>query len=158
LDSKLQPRVSDYGQSIAIDEPYKKSNTAALPWCAPEVLNSQKFSPAADAYSYGILSSITYILSLYHPGVILWELWTGMSPLLFEGMQPIQLANMVAEHGFRFPIPGTFYSHSYCGDGLVVDSCPQKIKELIEWCWDEHTSRPTFFVIIKELQMLTYSI
>jgi len=126
LDKELIPRVGDFGQSLSIHDKHKQDNTAALPWCAPEILNGQEFSQQGDIYSMG---------------VILWELWSQTSPINFQGMSPYKIAHAVAEEDFRFPIP---------------DNCPSYIKTVVLSCWQDSPFRPSFHSLIKDLKMAQF--
>lgn len=90
---------------------------------APEVMDGEVYTTAADVYSFGI---------------ILWELWTGKIP--FEGLQPIQVMFKVYAEGLRPPIE-------------PEDCFHPKLEDLIVRCWSEvASSRPTFEEILDELE------
>jgi len=75
----------------------------------------------------------------YSYGVVLWECVSGKKP--FEDVNPLRVISMVAHESFKLPIPET---------------CPEKVKELIQLCFSEDPeNRPTFSHIVEVLDNVT---
>eukprot|EP00186_Timspurckia_oligopyrenoides_P000119 CAMPEP_0182443668 /NCGR_PEP_ID=MMETSP1172-20130603/2344_1 /TAXON_ID=708627 /ORGANISM="Timspurckia oligopyrenoides, Strain CCMP3278" /LENGTH=1106 /DNA_ID=CAMNT_0024639021 /DNA_START=28 /DNA_END=3348 /DNA_ORIENTATION=- len=90
---------------------------------APEIMEGEIYTPAADVYSFGI---------------VLWEMWTGRVP--FEGLKPIQLMFQVFSENARPNITPEDCFHP------IVES-------LMEKCWSqEKNQRPNFEEILEILE------
>ncbi|KAA8497903.1 putative serine/threonine-protein kinase [Porphyridium purpureum] len=90
---------------------------------APEIMEGNVYTPAADVYSFGI---------------VFWEIWTCRMP--FEGLKPIQLMFQV-------------YSEDLRPDFEEEDHFHPLISELIRRCWHaDQRARPTFGEILDILE------
>ncbi|GAB0496209.1 hypothetical protein MMPV_007521 [Pyropia vietnamensis] len=92
---------------------------------APEIVRSERYTSAADVFSFGM---------------VLWELWTGQVP--YKGLMPAQLMYEVAIKGTR-PNLGP-------SSGI-----PASVASVIRMCWQgEQTQRPQFLEIVRRLQQI----
>eukprot|EP01116_Phalansterium_solitarium_P003345 TRINITY_DN14166_c0_g1_i1.p1 TRINITY_DN14166_c0_g1~~TRINITY_DN14166_c0_g1_i1.p1 ORF type:complete len:596 (+),score=240.19 TRINITY_DN14166_c0_g1_i1:408-2195(+) len=94
-------------------------------YMAPEVISSNKYSEAADVYSFGVL---------------LGELYSGMTPYADMDLFPQQIMYAVANQGLRPPLP---------------DNLPQPILLLIVDCYEaDPDKRPNFTEIRNRLKRI----
>ena len=70
----------------------------------------------------------------YSFGVILWELWKGLIP--WDGLSMTQIIRTVVVGGTRLVIPS---------------SCPSSVASLINDCFGEADSRPSFVQMLEAL-------
>lgn len=92
---------------------------------APEIVRSERYTSAADVFSFGM---------------VLWELWTGQVP--YRGLMPAQLMFEVAIKGAR-PNLGP------------SSGVPPSVAAVIRMCWQgEQTQRPPFLEIVRRLQKI----
>lgn len=92
---------------------------------APEIVRSERYTSAADVFSFGM---------------VLWELWTGQLP--YRGLMPAQLMFEVAIKGTR-PNLGP------------SSGVPPSVATVIRMCWQgEQTQRPSFLEIVRQLQKI----
>ena len=87
LDGNGVAKICDFGVS-RYEASDMTAETGTYRWMAPEVIRHEKYSMAADVYSFGIL---------------LWELIARELP--FAGMTPVQAAFSVAKNHLRPLIP-----------------------------------------------------
>jgi serine/threonine protein kinase len=92
LNSERRAKISDFGLSRETSEnsPYYRSKGGEIPvrWTAPEALEAQKFSPASDCWSFGVL---------------MYEIWTkGELPYKGMGNQKVWVE---VQSGYRLPCP-----------------------------------------------------
>lgn len=116
LDSSGIAKIADFGLSCRITKGSEMTaETGTYRWMAPEVIRHERYSFAADVYSFGIL---------------LWELYSRSRP--FDDLTPVQAAYSVALHHTRPPLP-------------PPSIMPEVIVPLLEQAWHrEADSRPTF--------------
>eukprot|EP00172_Hildenbrandia_rubra_P000098 Plantae.Rhodophyta-Hildenbrandia_rubra.ctg10445.p1 GENE.Plantae.Rhodophyta-Hildenbrandia_rubra.ctg10445~~Plantae.Rhodophyta-Hildenbrandia_rubra.ctg10445.p1 ORF type:complete len:687 (-),score=122.67 Plantae.Rhodophyta-Hildenbrandia_rubra.ctg10445:3728-5683(-) len=131
----LKAVIIDFGLSRAECPAAKQYDIAdsgmigSLVTMAPEVMRGERYTSAADVYSYGI---------------VLWELFTGRIP--FTGLTQAQLIYSVSDKKER----PTF---------LPEDSIPPGMKELMKTCWeDDAKNRPDFHTIIGKLREIKKSL
>ena len=83
-------KIADFGVARLVAEGGDMTaETGTYRWMAPEVIEHQKYSLAADVYSFGIC---------------VWELLTAQVP--YEKLSAIQSAMQVVEKGLRPRVPG----------------------------------------------------
>jgi serine/threonine protein kinase len=120
-------KVTDFGIARILDEVTAKMTmqVGTCHWMAPEVINSEPYSLAADIYSFGI---------------VLWEIAARETP--YKGIMPIEIPVRVLK-GERPDL------------NQIGPAVPGPIKDLIRHCWDQNPrSRPTFRRIIEELEQI----
>ena len=69
---------------------------------APEILRAEKYTAAADVYSFG---------------VILWEML--LSEIPYDGRSNAQITGMVGYHGEKLHVPSSYHS----GLRQIVNNC-----------------------------------
>ena len=113
LDDNDRAVICDFGLARHIS-PVMSCELGTMQWVAPELLTTgNQYNQSVDVYAFG---------------VILWELMTSQNP--FNGMRPIQIANVVLRYNQRPEIPETM---------------PEKLKNLTKQCWAQDAKeRPTF--------------
>ncbi|KAK9845513.1 hypothetical protein WJX81_008391 [Elliptochloris bilobata] len=135
IDKHWRCKIADFNLSRIMDSPVVSSIAANNPrWLAPEVILHQRYSKAADVFSFA---------------VVLWELAVWQLP--WEDLGPFQIMCAISEKGERPEVPseapgalpgGTFPGFlAYCA--------------LMRRCWGEDpAARPSFEAIIAELRSL----
>ncbi|KXZ47504.1 hypothetical protein GPECTOR_35g942 [Gonium pectorale] len=63
------------------------------------------------------------VADIYAFGVIIWEMLAGQRP--WEGMTTVQIAFALTVQNSRLPL-----------DGLTLERCPRKLRQLLTECWD----------------------
>ena len=127
INDFIHVKVTDFGIARILDEVTAKMTmqVGTCHWMAPEVINSEPYSLAADIYSFGI---------------VLWEIAARETP--YKGIMPIEIPVRVLK-GERPDL------------NLIGPAVPSGIKDLIRKCWDQSPrSRPTFRQIIEELESI----
>lgn len=130
--SRVRAVLCDFGlsrQDVAGTHASASRNPSALVGTlltmAPEIVRSERYTSAADVFSFGM---------------VLWELWTGQVP--YKGLMPAQLMYEVAIKGTR-PNLGP-------SSGI-----PASVATVIRMCWQgEQTQRPRFLEIVRRLQSI----
>jgi len=120
--------ISDFGLSCLENESREHGTICGvLPFIAPEVLRGEKYTKAADIYSFGL---------------ILWRLTSN------EPLYPNRFEDRSDEIYFILDV---------CSDNdplrpSIIDGTPLAYVELMKRCWDSDPSkRPTISEIIHEL-------
>jgi len=119
-------KVADFGMSLIKNHREEhlqvQYNRSSALWTAPEVWANKTYSVASDVYGFAI---------------ILWEIFTRMSP--FEGLGAVEIQQAVLS-GERLEIP---------------NAVPFELKNLIRQSWaSDVCDRPSFADIIGTLQSL----
>ncbi|OMJ96304.1 hypothetical protein SteCoe_32 [Stentor coeruleus] len=120
-------KITDFGIARIIEEEEARLTVrmGTCHWMAPEVMNSEPYSLAADVYSFGI---------------VVWEIVARETP--YRGMNSIDISMRVLR-GERPDI------------NAIGPSVPVAIKDLIKSCWDQNPARrPTFRQIMQFLEGL----
>jgi serine/threonine protein kinase len=85
-------KISDFGMSRVVEGEQQQGNTATtlgpVPWMAPEAIANLEYSPASDAWSFGVL---------------IWEVVTGLDPA--QQMPMVDLAVAIRDRGYHPRIP-----------------------------------------------------
>lgn len=117
-------KVADFGLSrVAADLNPMTGGLGTYQWMSPEVMSHQPYSYANDVYSFGI---------------VLWE--TASRALPFAGLNGMQAAMAVTNHGLRPPIP---------------EGTPSPLASLMKACWAPTAgSRPTFPQVVDALSTM----
>ena len=127
INDYIHVKVTDFGIARILDEVSAKMTmqVGTCHWMAPEVINSEPYSLAADIYSFGI---------------VLWEIAARETP--YKGIMPIEIPVRVLK-GERPDL------------NIIGPAVPPGIKDLIRKCWDQNPrARPTFRRIIEELEAI----
>ena len=117
-------KITDFGISRIIEEVEARMTVrmGTCHWMAPEVINSEPYSLAADVYSFGI---------------VLWEIAARDTP--YRGENPVQIPMKVLR-GERPDL------------AAIGPAVPPAIKDLIVSCWDQSPNRrPNFRQIMQFL-------
>lgn len=120
-------KITDFGIARILEEAEARMTVrmGTCHWMAPEVINSEPYSLAADVYSFGI---------------VVWEIAARDTP--YRGVNPVQIPMKVLQ-GERPDL------------NAIVPGIPSSIKDLIKICWDQSPSkRPTFKQIMEFLQTI----
>jgi serine/threonine protein kinase len=89
LDANMNCKVADFGLSkITEDSGDMTTSLGCLPYQAPEVFRGERYSQAADVYSFGM---------------VVYEMISGFEP--HKDLQPLKYANMVAYENYRPNLP-----------------------------------------------------
>jgi len=89
LDTNMNCKLCDFGLSRITQETGEMTTSlGCLPYQAPEVFKGERYTPAADVFSFGM---------------VVYELVSGQEPQ--KEIQPLKFANMVAHEGYRPPMP-----------------------------------------------------
>jgi len=122
LDKNNQVKIADFGWARLLDSHMTKQR-GTFQWMAPEVIKKNSYTEKADVYSFAI---------------ILWEIFVQEPP--YKGVDKIQVATKVAKDA------------KYRPSLEQNPPIPQKIKELINICWNYNPDgRPDFKQIIEYL-------
>lgn len=127
INDYIHVKVTDFGIARILDEVSARMTmqVGTCHWMAPEVINSEPYSLAADIYSFGI---------------VLWEIAARETP--YKGVMPIEIPVRVLK-GDRPDL------------NLIGPAVPSGIKDLMRKCWDQNPKvRPTFRQIIEELEVI----
>eukprot|EP00002_Diphylleia_rotans_P012992 TRINITY_DN2530_c1_g1_i1.p1 TRINITY_DN2530_c1_g1~~TRINITY_DN2530_c1_g1_i1.p1 ORF type:complete len:2536 (+),score=366.48 TRINITY_DN2530_c1_g1_i1:56-7663(+) len=85
LDDRGHVKVSDFGMTAFQGHETKERSSGSLYWMAPEVISGDKFTAAADVYSFGI---------------VMWEVFSRCEP--YSGFEtPSAVATLVVMHELR---------------------------------------------------------
>lgn len=120
-------KITDFGIARIIEEEEARFTVrmGTCHWMAPEVMNSEPYSLAADVYSFGI---------------VVWEIVARETP--YRGMNSVDVSMRVLR-GERPDLNN------------IGPSVPVAIKDLIRSCWDQNPARrPTFRQIMQFLEGL----
>ena len=120
-------KITDFGISRIVEEVEAKMTVGmgTCHWMAPEVINSEPYSLAADVYSFGI---------------VLWEIAARETP--YRGDNPVEIPMKV----LRGERPDLL---------AIGPAVPSAVKDLITSCWDQSPSRrPNFMQIMQFLDGL----
>jgi sterile alpha motif and leucine zipper-containing kinase AZK len=131
VDKNWTVKVCDFNLSKVMVATMVTGSTSVVSprWMAPEVLSGEKFSKAADAYSFG---------------VILWELLTLQVP--FSDLSSWQIMQMVGSEKRQPPLPSM-------PDPAFIEH--EAYTQLIKDCWQEEPSdRPTFSDVNARLEAM----
>lgn len=128
LAEDMSVKVADFGISCLESQcGSAKGFTGTYRWMAPEMIKEKCHTKKVDVYSFGI---------------IMWELFTAMTP--FDDLTPEQAAFAVCQKNARPPIPTT---------------CPNAFRIFIKRCWSSNPDkRPHFEEIVKTLEDFAYSL
>jgi serine/threonine protein kinase len=111
-------KITDFGVArlLETDNEHLTGQTGTAHWMAPEVIANQRYSLAADVYSYAI---------------VLWEICARDTP--YRHLSPMLIPVKVLQARER---PGL---------SVIPSSCPEKLKQLMPMCWQHDPARrPTF--------------
>ena len=134
-------KVADMGLSKLVSEATKSSSTTAggasnPRWLAPEVLDGEHYTAAADVFSFGI---------------VLWELLTWQLPWAEANVWTI--AGTVRRGG-RLPIPPLKALPGL--DSQMDVASVQTFVDVMQRCWEQNTAaRPNFEWVAATLRNLT---
>jgi len=131
VDSGWNVKVADFGLAKIRDKGRTVTQSGAVgtaAWTAPEVIRLEKYSYAADVYSFA---------------VVLWELLTREDP--YGEMHPMRVTIEVATHGLRPESPNASYGSEW-----------DQYARLMRSCWrEEPEMRPHFEEILSQLEDIT---
>lgn len=88
LDEAGKVKIADFGWSRLKTFDAGKTFFTGWQWVAPEILWGERFTEAADVYSFSMVA---------------WEILAQEVP--FQGMSPVQIGNAVREQKLRPPLP-----------------------------------------------------
>lgn len=123
----IQVKIADFGISRILDDAKARLTIqmGTCHWMAPEVLNGQDYSLAADVYSFGI---------------VLWEITARDTP--YRNMS-------------SFDVPLKVLQGERPNVNAIGTTVPDRIKDLIRACWDENPEkRPSFRQVLQFLEGL----
>lgn len=117
-------QIFDFGLSVELHKGERLKSTVGTPrYMAPEVALGTGYDSSCDVHSFGI---------------VLWQI-CSLQKGPFPGKKREEIWELVAIKGQRPPLDSVY--------------CPERIKKLMEDCWDENPQvRPTFKVIRKRLE------
>jgi serine/threonine protein kinase len=128
--------VADFNLSKIMEGP-NAFNTSSLAvtnprWLAPEILNGEAATPAADVFAFG---------------VVLWELLTWEMP--WQWTNPWQIVSAI-QGGARLEVPAR---EALPGPAAAGFAGLDQYLALMQRCWAQRPSdRPTFAQAAKELR------
>lgn len=124
--------ITDLGLSSATHEQKGNEFKGMLPYIAPEVLRGEKYTSAADVYSFGMM---------------MYEVLTGLEPFHNEEISEDELRKEIIENNLRPPFSDGFLfpkSLKYLEDNFEGFKVLQFLEELIRKCWEVNPNkRPT---------------
>ena len=130
LDDRLRAKITDFGLSkIKLEmgsQASSKGMKGTLGWMAPELFQEEaKATTAIDIYAFGM---------------VLWEMMVNPYRIPFQGLMPASLISAKLIRGKK--------------QETIPDSCPPKMAQLIEACWQEPGKRPSAKELAKSLSTI----
>eukprot|EP01114_Cavostelium_apophysatum_P011195 TRINITY_DN2539_c0_g2_i2.p1 TRINITY_DN2539_c0_g2~~TRINITY_DN2539_c0_g2_i2.p1 ORF type:complete len:1198 (+),score=392.63 TRINITY_DN2539_c0_g2_i2:210-3803(+) len=129
IDNRFRCKIADFGISrmkSILTQSYATSLVGTPAYMSPEVISANKFSEAADSYSFG---------------VVLTELWSGEAPYADTNLFPQQVMYAVVQEGLR---------------PTIAMDCPLPLRLLIKDCLHtEPSMRPNFKEIKSRLKRMS---
>jgi len=125
-NDKIMVKITDFGVARAMDESGKMTGQmGTCHWMAPEVINNQPYTLAADIYSFAI---------------VMWEIVVRETP--YRDINPVTIPMRVVK-GERPNL------------SVIPSTCPDIVKDIIRASWDPIPSkRPTFAQILDALDSM----
>ena len=102
---------------------------------APEVLLSQEYTEKVDLYSYGL---------------ILWQIYTGLTP--FPSLRPNMFKLVVATNKERPPL-----NNIRVNENMTINATPEPLARVIQSCWaDSPDDRFSADELVAKLNAVIY--
>ncbi|KAG2451928.1 hypothetical protein HYH02_003703 [Chlamydomonas schloesseri] len=126
-------KLTDFGLS--------RLRMATVATCHPDAGTPAYLAPECFSTENNV---VTHHMDMYAMGVLLWSMLTGLRPWRAQCQSIVIIAYRVTMLGERPPL-----------DQLSERRCPQKLKRLIQECWEhDPRKRPAAAQMVKELSEL----